>query len=80
MMHEQHHDGTCEEEQIRQHAEQMRPMLGEQEESGHGPKPNAANPPAVRQNGEPGGCFMSMSGVFLAFRRQFRVFGAGGDI
>jgi len=38
MVHEQHHDRACEKEQKWQHAEQMRSILGEQKESGHGTK------------------------------------------
>jgi hypothetical protein len=38
MVHEHHHEGTCEEEQEWQHAKKVRTMLGEQEESGHGTK------------------------------------------
>src|SRR5438309_1875025 len=36
MVHEHHHEGTCEEEQEWQHAKKVCPMLGEQEEGSHG--------------------------------------------
>lgn len=44
VVHDQHHHGTSEEEQVRQPAEQMRSMLGEQEEGGHGTKAESREP------------------------------------
>lgn len=38
VVHKEHHYGASEKQQIRQHAEHMGSVLGEQEESGHGAK------------------------------------------
>jgi hypothetical protein len=37
-MHEEHHQRTEEKDQVREHAQEMSGMLGEQKESSHGQK------------------------------------------
>jgi hypothetical protein len=50
-MHKKVHQGTRQEQEVRQHTKKMRSMLREHEKSGHSPKPIRAMAPRDFQNG-----------------------------